>query len=237
MAPPQPVSMETEEGTTTAAGEMKEDQQEDKDEGPDQSTRVVQQQHQDGEHEKMEGEEEKTEEEEALGTITSTTAAQGTEVLNHRTRPQEDQHLHHTGPSCTPVQAVETSAPQDHVQEETYTTPSALSPASPDIIEVHSDRSEDRDFDEVDGDDDKDSLSQRSSVTDESETLDVSRGNLGLLEQAIALKAQQGRPGGPDVPPQRYITLEDRPQHLDALRKSYFSKGGTSETWSQTSPR
>nr|KAF6423105.1 myelin transcription factor 1 [Rousettus aegyptiacus] len=42
---------------------------------------------------------------------------------------------------------------------------------------------------------DEDSRSQKSAVTDASEMYDVmTRGNLGLLEQAIALKAEQGQP-------------------------------------------
>uniref|UniRef100_A0AAQ4S9G0 Myelin transcription factor 1 domain-containing protein n=1 Tax=Gasterosteus aculeatus aculeatus TaxID=481459 RepID=A0AAQ4S9G0_GASAC len=71
----------------------------------------------------------------------------------------------------------------------------------------------------------------RSTVTDESEMFDITRGNLGLLEQAIALKAEQVKPAGPgellrtpDIHQQRYFTLDDRPKHLDVIRKSYFSK-------------
>ncbi|XP_072224058.1 myelin transcription factor 1 isoform X2 [Leuresthes tenuis] len=108
------------------------------------------------------------------------------------------------------------------------------SSASPDIIEVRSDKSDEKDFDDLEGDgerDDEDSLSQRSTVTDESEMFDMTRGNLGLLEQAIALKAEQVKPAGPrellrapDIHHQRYFTIEDRPKHLDIIRKSYFSK-------------
>lgn len=124
---------------------------------------------------------------------------------------------------------------------ENYKIHKASSSASPDIIEVRSDRSEekDKDFDDVDGDDeqdDEDSLSQRSTVTDESEMFDMTRGNLGLLEQAIALKAEQVKPAGPrellrapDIHHQRYFTMEDRPKHLDIIRKSYFGKGRTEE--------
>ncbi|KAM6924708.1 myelin transcription factor 1-like [Xenentodon cancila] len=113
----------------------------------------------------------------------------------------------------------------------------ASSSASPDIIEVRSDKSEEKDFDDLDGDDDhddEDSLSQRSVVTDESEMFDMTRGNLGLLEQAIALKAEQVKPAGPrellrapDIHHHRYFTIEDRPKHLDVIRKSYFSKEST----------
>ena len=61
----------------------------------------------------------------------------------------------------------------------------------------------------------------------------MTRGNLGLLEQAIALKAEQVR--GPRGPPgrlseqqhHRFFTFDERPKHLDSLRKSYFSKGNT----------
>lgn len=247
--------METEEDVTTAAVEAREDQQEDRnaDEGPVQSNHQTQK-HQDGQHEKMvEEEEENAEEEaegrrEAVGSITSTVAAQGTttEVQNPRSSPQEDLH-HHKAlepyESYSAVQAFETPVdtyggtsplqdPFASIQEDSYKTHRASSPTSPDVIEVHSDRSEDRDFDDVD--DDKDSLSQRSTMTDESDIFDISRGNLGLLEQAIALKAEQVKPAGqrevfssPDVHQQRYITLEDRPKHLDALRKSYFNKGRT----------
>ncbi|KAM9855317.1 myelin transcription factor 1-like [Aulostomus maculatus] len=117
---------------------------------------------------------------------------------------------------------------------ENYKIHRASSSASPDIIEVRSDKSDEKDFDDADGDDerdDEDSLSQRSNVTDESEMFDMTRGNLGLLEQAIALKAEQVKPVGarellraPDTHHHRYFTMDDRPKHLDVLRKSYFSK-------------
>ncbi|KAM3618383.1 uncharacterized protein V6R79_019798 [Siganus canaliculatus] len=121
-----------------------------------------------------------------------------------------------------------------HIRGENYKTQKASSSASPDIIEVRSDKSEEKDYDDVDGDDerdDDDSLSQHSTVTDESEMFDITRGNLGLLEQAIALKAEQVKPAGhrellcaPDIHHQRYYTMDDRPKHLDVIRKSYFSK-------------
>lgn len=172
--------------------------------------------------------------------ITSTAAAQGTHMKteDHRVGP-----LDHSSPRTTSLQH-STSPPDSHKPPANYssdrTSPleehffSNVLKASVDIIEVHSDRSEERDFDEMDGDDehdDEDSLSQRSAVTDESEMFDMTRGNLGLLEQAIALKAEQVKPVGPrdllrspDIH-QRYFTMEDRPKHLDVLRKSYFGKG------------
>lgn len=245
--------METQEDNSTAAAEAKDEEQEygDEDEGPDQSNPLIQIHHPDGEHEEMTEDEnakggETDGRREAIGSITSTVAAQGTtaEVQDHRTSPQEDQRHQETSPpeqyvqpfKTSPVVYSRTSPLQDHLAnvQENYATHRASSPTSPDVIEVHSDRSEDRDFEDVDGDDDKDSLSQRSTMTDESEIFDISRGNLGLLEQAIALKAEQVQPAGqrerfcsPDVHQQRYITVEDRPKHLDALRRSYFNKGGT----------
>lgn len=122
-----------------------------------------------------------------------------------------------------------------NIRGENYKIHKVSSSASPDIIEVQSDRSEEKEFDDMDGDDehdDEDSLSQRSTVTDESEMFDITRGNLGLLEQAIALKAEQVKPAGPsallcapDIHHQRYFTMDDRPKHLDVIRKSYFGKG------------
>ncbi|XP_041713084.1 myelin transcription factor 1 isoform X5 [Coregonus clupeaformis] len=64
---------------------------------------------------------------------------------------------------------------------------------------------------------------------------DMTRGNLGLLEQAIALKAEQVKGPRdllfrhPVVTPElhhRYFTMDDRPKHLDTMRKSYFSSKG-----------
>ncbi|MBN3310599.1 MYT1 factor, partial [Amia calva] len=101
------------------------------------------------------------------------------------------------------------------------------------VIEVRSEESEkEDDDDEEDDEDDDDSLSQKSAVTDESEMYDMTRGNLGLLEQAIALKAEQvkgmreaGRVPGDQL---RYFHIEDRPgKPMDAIRKNYFSKGKT----------
>lgn len=116
-----------------------------------------------------------------------------------------------------------------NVERENYkmAEASASASTSPDIIEVHSDKSEEKFFDDMEGDDDEDSLSQHS-VTEEPEMFDISRGNLGLLEQAIALKAEQVKPAAlctPDIHHQRYITMDDRPKHMDAIRKSYLSKG------------
>lgn len=196
----------------------------------------------------------------AIRTITSTAAAQGTHIKteDHRASPLEDYNSHRASPldKCdshkpSPLQNYKTSPPlgysshraspfEDYfpnTRGENYKIHKALSLASSEIIEVRSDKSEEKDLDDLDGDDerdDDDSLSQRSTVTDESEMFDMTRGNLGLLEQAIALKAEQVKPAGPrellhapDIHHQRYFTMEDRPKHLDVIRKSYFSKGRT----------
>lgn len=194
----------------------------------------------------------------AIRTITSTAAAQGTHIKteDHRASPLEDYNSHRASPldKCdshkpSPHQNYKTSPPLSYsshraspledyfpnTRGENYKIHTALSLASSEIIEVRSDKSEEKDLDDLDGDDerdDDDSLSQRSTVTDESEMFDMTRGNLGLLEQAIALKAEQVKPAGPrellhapDIHHQRYFTMEDRPKHLDVIRKSYFSKG------------
>ncbi|NWX28450.1 MYT1 factor, partial [Notiomystis cincta] len=85
---------------------------------------------------------------------------------------------------------------------------------------------------EVRSDDDKDddARSQKSAVTDESEMYDMmTRGNLGLLEQAIALKAEQvkivrepSRLPGEHV---KHFQVEDKQSKpLDSIRKSYYGK-------------
>ncbi|PKU36092.1 myelin transcription factor 1 [Limosa lapponica baueri] len=85
---------------------------------------------------------------------------------------------------------------------------------------------------EVRSDDDKDddARSQKSAVTDESEMYDMmTRGNLGLLEQAIALKAEQvkivrepSRLPGEHV--KHFQVDEKQSKPLDSIRKSYYGK-------------
>uniref|UniRef100_A0A3Q3IQA4 Myelin transcription factor 1 domain-containing protein n=1 Tax=Monopterus albus TaxID=43700 RepID=A0A3Q3IQA4_MONAL len=154
-------------------------------------------------HEQVRDEEEEVEEEDMAVPAQQRRTDEGDEekdeedyrdhVLSHRASPLEDYYPSPRG--------------------ENYKIHKASSSASPDIIER----------------DDEDSLSQRSTVTDESEMFDMTRGNLGLLEQAIALKAEQVKPAGPrellpapDLHHQRYFTMDDRPKHLEVIRKSYF---------------
>ncbi|XP_066480829.1 myelin transcription factor 1 [Tiliqua scincoides] len=85
---------------------------------------------------------------------------------------------------------------------------------------------------EVRSDDDKDddSHSQKSTVTDESEMYDMmTRGNLGLLEQAIALKAEQVKvvrePSQLTGEHAKHLQVaEKQNKALDSIRKSYYSK-------------
>uniref|UniRef100_A0A6Q2Z093 Myelin transcription factor 1 domain-containing protein n=1 Tax=Esox lucius TaxID=8010 RepID=A0A6Q2Z093_ESOLU len=135
----------------------------------------------------------------------------------HQARTNQNYNSHRTSP-------LENYKPHRVSPTQHYTSHKAL--VASEIIEVHGD-----DEEEVDDD----SLSQRSTVTDESEMYDMTRGNLGLLEQAIALKAEQVkgpcdllRLPAPELH-HRYFTMEDRPKHLDAMRKSYFNKGGRPE--------
>uniref|UniRef100_A0A672RIA2 Myelin transcription factor 1-like n=1 Tax=Sinocyclocheilus grahami TaxID=75366 RepID=A0A672RIA2_SINGR len=111
---------------------------------------------------------------------------------------------------------------------ESYSS-SKVTIASPVVIEMQSEESErDADVDGNDDDGDDDSLSQRSTVADESEMFDIMRGNLGLLEQAIALKAQQVKAHRElsRIPEHhRFFPLDDRPgKHMEHIRKSCFGK-------------
>ncbi len=98
------------------------------------------------------------------------------------------------------------------------------------VIEEQPEESErDADMEGNDDDGDDDSLSQRSTVADDSEMFDIMRGNLGLLEQAIALKAQQVKAHRElsRIPEHhRFFPLDDRSgKHMEHIRKSCFGKG------------
>ncbi|KTF90992.1 hypothetical protein cypCar_00017295 [Cyprinus carpio] len=108
---------------------------------------------------------------------------------------------------------------------ERKTTPSVVTATQG----FHSEESErDADLEGNDDDGDDDSLSQRSTVADESEMFDIMRGNLGLLEQAIALKAQQVKAHRElsRIPEHhRFFPLDDRSgKHMEHIRKSCFGK-------------
>ncbi|XP_028849116.1 myelin transcription factor 1 isoform X3 [Denticeps clupeoides] len=117
------------------------------------------------------------------------------------------------------------------VKSEAHRMPSPLDYITHNAQSPYSHKTEGSEKEEEDGDDeaeDDDSLSLRSTVTDESEMYDMTRGNLGLLEQAIALKAEQVkglREVGRLPDHHRFFTFDDRPsKHLDSFRKGYFSK-------------
>lgn len=118
-------------------------------------------------------------------------------------------------------------------QKEDYFTQKTLSPqrcmsnqasTGPMIIEVQSEESE-RDDEKMD----EEEVEEQTMMADESEMYDMMRGNLRLLEQAIALKAQQVK-GNREFTPisehHRYFALDDRPtKHMELLRKNYYCKG------------
>ncbi len=95
--------------------------------------------------------------------------------------------------------------------------------------EEEEDDGEEEEADEAD-DDELDSMSQRSEVTDDSETYDMTRGNLGLLEQAIALKAKQtGRSSEESCSPEQqcyHSSEESMSKTMDiTARRAYYGKG------------
>uniref|UniRef100_A0A8C5DKV5 Myelin transcription factor 1 domain-containing protein n=1 Tax=Gouania willdenowi TaxID=441366 RepID=A0A8C5DKV5_GOUWI len=139
----------------------------------------------------------------------------------HETTAEEGEHQDHALPISDVPTAIRTITSISTAQGTLQTEEQKASPLED--FNVHEPDNSEEDLD------DADSLSQRS--TDDSEMFDMTRGNLGLLEQAIALKAEQVKSPGPrellrapDVHHQRYFTMEDRPKHLDLIRKSYFSK-------------
>ncbi|XP_064778177.1 myelin transcription factor 1-like [Oncorhynchus masou masou] len=170
----------------------------------------------------------------------------------HRTSPRENYNPHRTS-------LLENYNPHRTIPLENY-NPHRVSPlqhyishkasAASNIIEVRSEDSgkdyEDEDGDEEDEEEEEDdSLSQR--WTDESETYDMTRGNLGLLEQAIALKAEQVKGPRdllllrhPAVTPElhhRYFNMDDRPKHLNTMRNSCFSSKAVSTEGSRPEKR
>nr|XP_036862515.1 myelin transcription factor 1 isoform X3 [Manis javanica] len=112
------------------------------------------------------------------------------------------------------------ATPSRKAPEPRHPAPLSPKPEHPVLVEVHPDDGKD-----------EDSRSQKSEVTDESEMYDMmTRGNLGLLEQAIALKAEQVQAvREPGCPPSEQGQLgPSEPgkaaRSLDATRKNYCSK-------------
>ncbi|XP_062872262.1 myelin transcription factor 1 [Trichomycterus rosablanca] len=120
----------------------------------------------------------------------------------------------HDSPSTEDNIAFRPQSPQHYISDKAVADPAA--------IEVRSEESAREDEDEDDDTED------RSSDADESEMYDMMQGNLRLLEQAIALKAQQvkGHREFATIPEHHhYFRLDDRPsKHLEQLRKSYYGK-------------
>ncbi|XP_029576021.1 myelin transcription factor 1 isoform X4 [Salmo trutta] len=159
-----------------------------------------------GDEEEEEEEKEEEEEEEVVHvepaiSLASSTLAQGcedTEVAPEEvkigTPLTEEEEEEEEGEEETEAGEVE-----EEDQESHKASPTTV------VIEIRSEEEEEEEED--------DCLSQGSGVTDDSETWDMTRGNLGLLEQAIALKAEQVRgPHDDQQSPedQRYHSPEDR---------------------------
>lgn len=162
------------------------------------------------------------------------------EISNHLSEEDENPHVEKSCmddkeeglkdenvEQCDPSVNVATQGSQkeDYITQKLPSPQSCLAnqaSAAPMVIEV---RSEESEKDDENGDEKE----EQSMLADESEMYDMMRGNLRLLEQAIALKAQQVK-GNREFMPisehHRYFPLEDRPtKHMDLLRKSYFCKG------------
>uniref|UniRef100_A0A7N8X6W4 Myelin transcription factor 1b n=1 Tax=Mastacembelus armatus TaxID=205130 RepID=A0A7N8X6W4_9TELE len=214
-APPvaiqQPVAMETEEDVSVAtegAEEVKDEQEEDMIDGDEVAQRVqVFEESSVLQKEAAEVEREEVEDDQGECEDKNSPMSPGNhrclieDIHPEQSRDEEEEDMAvYSSHRASPL---EDYFP-DREQVKNYKFHKASSSASPDIIER----------------DDEDSLSQRSTVTDESEMFDMTRGNLGLLEQAIALKAEQVKPAGPrdllhtpDTHHQRYFTMDDsRPE-------------------------
>ncbi|KAK2852008.1 hypothetical protein Q5P01_008284 [Channa striata] len=86
---------------------------------------------------------------------------------------------------------------------------------------------EEEDEEEEEGEE-QDRVSEGSGITDDSENWDMTRGNLGLLEQAIALKAEEGKDGqeaprSPDYQPYGTSSKSSDPDAV-AHRTAHYSK-------------
>uniref|UniRef100_A0A8C7K132 Myelin transcription factor 1 n=1 Tax=Oncorhynchus kisutch TaxID=8019 RepID=A0A8C7K132_ONCKI len=235
----EPVTMETEEDVTAVKhsvvvvehSEAQEEEEEGQEEEEEEQQPAEKEEEEEGEEEEEEEEEDEEEEdeeeeEEEEGSVKVSEEPSVVDRVEEEEEEEEEDEIEEARENYNPHRV----SPLQH-----YTSHKAS--AASDIIEVRSEDSG-RDYDEEDGDEEEedDSLSQR--WTDESEMYDMTRGNLGLLEQAIALKAEQVKGPRdllllrhPVVTPEhhhRYFTMDDRPKHLDTMRKSYF-KGSRPE--------
>ncbi|AWP09184.1 putative myelin transcription factor 1-like [Scophthalmus maximus] len=97
------------------------------------------------------------------------------------------------------------------------------------VIEVQSEEEEDEDEEEEEEGEEQDRVSEGSGITDDSENWDMTRGNLGLLEQAIALKAEEvqggGDGGGEEYHPFSSCSRSSEPASAAVARRSaHYSK-------------
>nr|XP_040049054.1 myelin transcription factor 1 isoform X1 [Gasterosteus aculeatus aculeatus] len=136
---------------------------------------------------------------------------------------------------------------EEVVEEEEEDRDSSKASPTTVVIEVRSEEEDDQDDeeeeeeeeedDDVDEDEDEeeeyegeeqDRVSEGSGITDDSENWDMTRGNLGLLEQAIALKAEEVKGGqeagsSPDYQPYSTSSKGSEPASL-ARRTAHYSK-------------
>lgn len=188
------------------------------------------------EEEEEEEEQEQVEPRHPLSTVATNFSAQVSEpdaMMNHGEKL--DTHL---------SEDEEVEEEEEEFEEEREDASNKVSPTV--VIELQSDdedevEEEEEDDGEDEGeeeldeaeDEEMDSVSHRSEVTDESETYDMTRGNLGLLEQAIALKAEQtARSSEESRSPEQlsYHSADERSSKMaDTPRRGYYGKstGGT----------
>ncbi|XP_054464907.1 myelin transcription factor 1 [Anoplopoma fimbria] len=124
------------------------------------------------------------------------------------------------------------------VDEEEDRDSSKASPTTV-VIEVRSEEDDDEDDDDEEEEeeeeeeedyegDEQDRVSEGSGITDDSENWDMTRGNLGLLEQAIALKAEEVKGGqearsSPDYQPYSTSSKSSEPAAV-GRRTAHYSK-------------
>uniref|UniRef100_A0A8C1AM10 Myelin transcription factor 1a n=1 Tax=Cyprinus carpio carpio TaxID=630221 RepID=A0A8C1AM10_CYPCA len=129
-------------------------------------------------------------------------------------------------------ETVETEKDSEDDDDEEEDEEEIQSQVDPSSLMAPEDDGEEEEADEAD-DDELDSMSQRSEVTDDSETYDMTRGNLGLLEQAIALKAKQTSSSSEEScspEQQRYHSSEERMnKSMDMTARRAYYEGSRSE--------
>ncbi|XP_057683125.1 myelin transcription factor 1 isoform X2 [Corythoichthys intestinalis] len=115
---------------------------------------------------------------------------------------------------------------EEEEEEEEEGADDQSSKASPTTVVIEVRSEEDDDDEEDDDGDERDCISDGSGITDDSETWDMTRGNLGLLEQAIALKAGEGKEGQEAQSSQDFQSYNSPSKSTEALvrRSGHYSK-------------